>query len=391
MPAAVERCVESLTAKWKRDPSSRPKPKEKDQDAKSQAWAICQAAQKKAEQEAIGVMLGGDGFGPTLIAATATIRPYLPMLEESKVEADENGKEWLIVNLGVPGHFAHPSGPFVLNNAVFNNMIGNFHGKVVGQKVAYDCRHKPEFGAFGWFEELYVGTNGRPDPAGKRFYGRVDPTPVGLEKVKTKEFLYSSMEFHRNYKRDDVVLDLERATDDFCIVLEQEEKLEEETMPEKDENVLKLEQELEQEKNRAAEEAKRAKEAQEQADQMRLELDKAREQALALENQALESSIEAVISLAENHRDEKGNALPRPLIDWLAKFLRLEEFGEGEKTVKLSEDSKPPLAMRKYMLSAVKHLIPSMPGQVPATRLSQGGKRDEDEEDEFDYSEAWEG
>lgn len=210
MPAAVEKCVESLLAKWEKDPASKPAPKEKDQDAKSQAWAICSAANKKAQDESMNIMFEDGGYGPTFIGAAATNRPYIPQLEETKIEKDENGKEWLRVHLANPGFFAHPKGAFVLNRQVLGNMVANFNSKVLGQKSCYDARHKPELGALGWFEELSIDDKGR-------FRGKVDPTPVGLEQIRSGSFLYSSMEFHLNFNRSDVRLDLEEATDDFCI------------------------------------------------------------------------------------------------------------------------------------------------------------------------------
>ncbi len=217
MPAQVEKCVKSLMAKWKADPASRPTPKKEDQDAKSQAFAICQASYNKSVKNSLAVMLA-DGYGPALIGAAATNRPYIPQLEETRVE-EIDGEKKFIVHLANPGFFDHPLGAFVLNNAVFSTMINNFESKVVGQKAAYDSRHQPQLGALGWFEKLWIKDG--------KFYGQVDPTKVGLEQIENRTFLYSSMEFHRNYKRDDVKLDLEDATDDFCTLDLEENYIEE--------------------------------------------------------------------------------------------------------------------------------------------------------------------
>jgi len=207
MPASLDRCVSSLTAKWKEDPSSRPKSKE-GQDAKSQAFAICTAAEKRSKAKSLEIMLE-DGYGPVLIGAAATNRPYIPRLEETRIE-EISGEKKLIVHLANPGFFNHPTGAFTLNHAVFSTMTQNFDDRVVGQREAYDCRHQPNLGAFGWFEKLSIRD--------KKLYGQVDPTPVGLEQIENKMYLYSSMEFHRNYKRDDVRLDLEDATENFCVL-----------------------------------------------------------------------------------------------------------------------------------------------------------------------------
>jgi len=205
MPAAVDRCVRSLLDKWGKDPSSRPAPKEKGQDAESQAWAICNAAHKKSVANSLELMLDG-GRGPTLIGAAATNRPYIPRLKPTRI-IDEDGDKKLLVHLANSGHFNHPAGPFTLNRAVFSLMIQNMRNNTLGQDVAYDCRHRPNDRVFGWFEDLMLGDQiGEGD---KEFWGVVKPTPVGLERIESGEYRYSSMEFHRNFERDDVTLDLE--------------------------------------------------------------------------------------------------------------------------------------------------------------------------------------
>lgn len=389
MPAAVERCVNSLLSKWKSDPSSRPTPRKKGkdgkpQDAKSQAWAICQAAHKKSQAKSLEIMLEG-GYGPTLIGAAATNRPYIPRLEETKITGDDENKK-LVVHLANPGFFNHPTGAFTLNHAVFSTMIHNFDTEVAGQRAAYDCRHQPNLGAFGWFEKLWIEDG--------KLYGQVEPTPVGLEQIGNKMYLYSSMEFHRNYKRDDVKLDLEDATEDFCVLdleenaylLEPNENPEDDSPNDSeddsmsDEERVQLEQELEQEREKREAEEARVK-------ALEKERDSAMERALQLEQEAVDSSVASVIDLAKGHRDKDGNALPRTVIEWVGKVLKFEEFGEDDDVVKLSEEEKPSMEMVKYLTSAVKHLILSMPGTVPTGKKSKTGESEKD--DGFDFETVW--
>lgn len=382
MPAAVERCVSSLLAKWSKDPASRPKPKEEGQDAKSQAWAICQAAYNKRVAASLNIMFEG-GLGPAFMGAAATNRPYIPQLKETRV-VEEGEKKKLLVHLANSGHFNHPlAGPFILNRAVFSSFISNFRSNVIGQRAAYDCRHRPDDGAYGWFEKLMFG-----DEIGegeKEFWGMVDPTEVGLQRIEGGQFRYSSMEFHLNYDRSDVTLDLEDITSDFCVIdLEEEEK--EPEVNEMGDNTIALEEhqkaldELAALKNKSNQDAQAVKDAEERAQ-------KAQALVLEMQREAIETSAGAVIELAQTRVDENGNALPRQLVEWMAKVMKFESLGEGDNAIKLSADEEVGLGVRKYLIDAMKVLALSMPGVVPAERTSAGGS---DTSDKFDYNSEWE-
>jgi len=401
MPEKVDSCVSSLLKEWEKDPASRPKAKKKDQTAKDQAWAICSAAQQrsaKAEEDVLTVMLE-DGFGTTFIGAAATNRPFIPQLEETRIEGEGDDKK-LIVHLANPGKFYHWTGPFVLNRAVFANMIHNFDTGVVGQKCAYDAHHVPDNGALGWFKRLWIDGQGR-------FFGEVDPTPTGLGVIEGKGFLYSSMEFHKNYERVDAILDLEDASTEPCAdraalegALEQyrlEAGAESDSEEEGTEGDMSMsEQQVKEMQDRlVALEAERDGTISER-DDLRVELEAAqaereqeRKRAIQLEQDALNTSIAAVVSLAQNHRDGEGRGHSRALIEWVGKVLQFEDFGEGDGVVHLSDDERPSIGFRRYLLSAAQDLVTSLPGVVPAQRGTTGGSEDPPEgegEDDFDYS-----
>lgn len=388
MPAAVDSCVQSLLAEWKNDPAKRPK-HEEGQKPKDQAFAICQAAYNKRVQNALAVMFD-EGMGPVLLGAAATNRPFIPKLKETRV-IEKEGKEKLLVHLANSGHFYHPfAGPFVLNRQVFSSFIANFDAGVLGQSAAYDCRHRPDAGAFGWFEKLMLGDE--IDEGKKEFWGLVDPTEVGLAAINGGQFRYSSMEFHLNYDRSDVTLDLEGVTQDFCLIGPEdlagpgESEVEVDDMS-SDKEVVSLEKYQE---ARAALEALEA-ERQQDADAIQEAKERAKEaEALMLEmrREALETSINAVIELAQNTVDDEGNGLPRQLVDWIAKVVRFEAIGEDEKVIRLSDDVEPGIEVRKYLISAMRALVLEMPGTVPAERRSSGGG--DDRGDKFDYGTLWE-
>ena len=377
MPAQVESCVSQLLEKWKKDPSSRPRPRKPNQDAKSQAWAICTAAYKKTHGGSLSMMFEEGGYGPTFIGAAATNRPYIPSLKETVVEKGDDDNATFVVHLANAGMFNHPKyGPFVLNKAVFLTMIDNFSGGVLGQKAAYDARHLPDLGALGWFSELFI------DKDGKRLFRRVDPTPTGLEKVGGGQFLYSSMEFHRNFKRDDVTLDLEGATElDVCLSIEPD--------PVEDPEEDNMSEELQQELDTLREELAQKQADLDASEAARLEAD---ERSVQLERRAMNSRIDGLAALAGSHRDSEGNALPKQFVEWIGKVLRFEEFGEDEDVVRLEmeEDESPDLRVVDYLAGAIKHLVLSMPGMVPSRSTVKPGKNETGgDEDDFPYEEEW--
>jgi hypothetical protein len=360
MPPAVEDCKKKLVAKWGSDPASRPKPKQKDQDAESQAYAICTAMAKRATEASMETMFGEGGFGPTLVGAAATNKPFIPMLEESKV-VERDGKKWVKVHLAIPGYFNHPTGQFVLNRQVFGNFIANMSANVVGQALPYDARHKPELGALGWIEELEIDDRGW-------LFGWVDPTDVGLSEIENRRFRYSSMTFHRNFKRDDVKLDLERAEElDLGVELEAPEQGE--NMEGNDDKVTALEQELEQLRGQA------------------VELERVRAEMKELRLSAARARSEAVVQLAQSHRDKDGNAHPKQLLEFIQKLVTFGQFGEVE--VSLSLDTAPD-GLHDYLVAAARELVESMPGVVPCEQHTSAG-RERSEVEDFDYASEWKG
>jgi hypothetical protein len=384
MPAEVDSCVTSLLAKWEKDPSSRPKPREEGQEAESQARAICQAAYNKRVAASLEMMFEG-GLGPALMGAAATNRPYIPRLKPTRVVEEEDGEKKLLVHLANSGRFNHPfAGPFILNRQVFAAMIANFQSNVLGQDLTYDCGHRPDDGAFGWFRKLMLGDE--IGEGGKEFWGVVEPTDLGLEQIEGKRFRYSSMEFHMNYDRSDVTLDLEGVTTDFCFV-ELEEPKEDSEVKMADEKTVALEQYQETLDKLAVLEQEQAREAEARKDAEK-RVEEAQALVLEMQREALETSIQAVVELAQAAVDKDGNGLPRTLVEWIAKVLKFESLGEDEGVVKLSRDAEVGMEVRKYLIGAMKHLALNMPGVVPAKRKSAGGS--DPDADKFDYASVWE-
>jgi hypothetical protein len=129
-------------------------------------------------------------------------------------------------------------------------------------------------------------------------------------------------------------------------------------------------------------------EERERAEQLEAERNAAQERAMQLERDALNGLVDSVVELSKNHRDSEGRALPTSFTEWVAKFLKFGEFGKDEDVVKLEEEQRPGNDFVRYAAKAIQTLILSMPGLVPAERQTHSG--DDDDGEEFDYKEVWE-
>jgi hypothetical protein len=373
MPEKLERCVSGLLEKWEKDPSSRPAPRENDQDAKAQAFAICTAAMQRDSKASLDIMLG-DGAGPAIIGVAATNRPYIPGLKPIQVIKRGEGEEqeqYFFCHLARAGFYAHPLGPFTLDQQVFAAFDNNFKEGVVGQDVALDARHRPDLGALAWLKELSLSGDGA------NLYGWFKPTKKGLGVVEDGEYRYCSIEFRRNFSRDDVKIDMEQVTEDYCPVIELEQKVEGNDMGNDTVELEQLQAQLKEAQTSLQLEKDRAEAAQKAANE-------AKELALKLEQDALAVSIEGVLALGETYRDGEGKGHAKQVLDWARSVLAFEAFGD----IKLSADDVPGLSVKRYMIGAVRNLLTTIPGTVPCERQTESGSGKE--KTEYDFSAEWE-
>lgn len=379
MPAAVEKCVSSLLAKWKSDPSSRPKPREKGQDAKSQAWAICQASQKrKAESDQQLTVLSDDGFGPTMIGAALTNRPHLKGLPPVTLE-EKDGKPTLRVPLILLGKWRHPRGILDLTRPTIERFIQNFKGNVMGHDISLDNRHVPELGAMGWFSDVALEEHGgRP-----LMVGYADPTPKGKESVEERRYRYASIEFLLNYKHP--LLETDRLSSDEIICEYKEDDMPEELeqVPgetletENDERVRELEEQLE----AARLEAQRGQQLVQRLEQEQRERVALEARLAAIEKERDRAQVEKILLEAKGFRDGEGRAHSKVLLDWAEAVLLGEKIvvqpakdGQQEQAITLEADSGEE-GMRAYVRQSVAYLLRRVPGVVPMRQA--GVERDD--------------
>jgi len=364
MPEALERCVSSLLEKWKKDPGSRPEPKEEGQDAEQQAYAICTAMLKEK-----GVM--GDFFdtfiletvGPTVLGAAITNRPHIKNMPPIQIIGDE-GDERLLVHLVKRGRFRYRGGELVFDDATLQSFIDNFKMNRVGIDISLDHRHKPDFGAVGWFEDLFMN--------GDWLCALVKPTPTGLEVIKNGQFRYASIEFHPDWEHPEIRMSLDDLEEDMNeINLEEYRQLVEERdslvteMSELEERLTALESE---------------------ADQQRDLVDRYRAMWV-------ESLVNNVVMSAENYRDDDGRGHPPVFVDWVRDTLSLAPIGDGDDAVKL-EDRGSADEVVAYFRKAIARLVNILPGSVMLSTQTEGDKdRDlgnEDDDNVEDFAkEVW--
>jgi len=345
MPAQLEACVSGMLAKWRKNPKDRPEPKKsksgKPQTARSQAFAICTASLQKAGKLETVDLVSLEGVGPTVLGAAATNRPHIKGLPPISI-VEEDGKEKLLVPLLRQGHYKHSSGLLEFNDTVFANMVGNYKEGVVGNDISLDNRHKPELGALGWFEDLYVDDNGI-------LTAKVGPTSVGLDTIKDKRYRYASIEFHRDWESPEVKFTSES--------IEYLEDFSKEDIVMDDEKVTQLEQQNQ--------ELMSGKVALEQKIASLEAAQAAREKEIAkLEERVIAERVRGIILEAESYRDENGLAHPKALIDWARKILAFEKFEDGSDVVSL-EEGYTSGDVKAYTRKAVVSLLKTLPGTVP--------------------------
>ena len=100
------------------------------------------------------------------------------------------------VTLTRTGDFTDPRyGKFSITPAMLAEMVKNFEANVYGQKIFLDVAHKPQDGAAAEVLALAV--------EGNRLRAKVRFTPMGVDAVKNKGFVYLSAEYHESWRSNE--------------------------------------------------------------------------------------------------------------------------------------------------------------------------------------------
>ena len=112
-----------------------------------------------------------------------------------ELKLEDTGEESKTVKIQVlrKGAFKHPQyGKISFDEKTFKNFIKNFEEKVPQEHVAYDFKHRPDWGAAAWVKSLFIEGDG--------LWAEAELTKRGLEALKNREFIYFSTEYVDDYK-----------------------------------------------------------------------------------------------------------------------------------------------------------------------------------------------
>lgn len=100
------------------------------------------------------------------------------------------------------GHFNHPwYGPMDFDQSYFEHMIKNFNDNVLQRDIAIHVEHGMNSEAAGWYVKGGMSCKKRKFADGKNrvvLNSEIDWTPLGLEKISSKQYKYFSIEFTTN-------------------------------------------------------------------------------------------------------------------------------------------------------------------------------------------------
>jgi hypothetical protein len=433
MPAALESCVASLTAKWKKDPKSRPAPKTKGQKPESQAYAVCTATLKRAGKmsdvqyaDALVSLGDGDmagrmqmledmgydhdeaaelavkardagqdkvvGLGPALLGAALSIRPFIKRQEMATVVEDGEDR-FLRIPLMRRGKWRHPVyGVLNFDESFFSSIRKNFDSKTVGQELPIKKSHTPaDQPALGWISRMELDDKGR-------FCVYASPTgDEGVELIKSKRMPYASAEFVFNYRDNEMkvlsLADMEEAgkDDDDGVYQFTDEELqfiedydgcidcgrEEDNVSEKtatDVAALSAEEvkALQDQVAQLAVLQETVSNLQTALDEKDSALDAERRRIEELESINERALAAAIVERARNYQDEDGRVHSAVFLNVLEAGLgmRALEFGD-ETIVELAEDVTVE-SVREYYTDLLRFLAENQPGSAPAKGSTEG-------------------
>lgn len=413
MPAAVDRCKESLLKKWRSNPDQKPKrfkqgdkwkEIESPKDLESAAWAICQSSVKACYEceDEDDILLAQEGHGPTLFGVAALNDPHISGMERLKI-VTKDGKEFVKAQVLRFGAFAHskaPNGKLIINQRFFDTLIKNFKDNVLGRVPVLDDAHRENRDSYGDIVDL--------EQEDDRLYAIVDPTPLGLDKVKNRLRNYASAWLHTNWKGTQLEFSFSEAEeigdeDVLDLALEQSR---EGNMPQEDKNkgapqppeggvpdgMVQLSQEEHEALLAAAKKVETIEKKHE--DEFKL-MQEANEKFMAKLQEQYDAIATVRVQQEEEIRlkqtdlliqqlsmpDDKGNMLSKPLLELGRTALRGEPFNDGEDgeaEVKLSRDDGKELTLgdvHAYYRHAIQQILSAAPRTVPGSKLIEPFER----------------
>ncbi len=182
MPTILDKCVERLISNGK---------------DKSSAFAICTNSLKKSGKlESFNVEEGSEEFEEIMKtikfedSETKNLH-FACKLSEDQIQLSNDEKS-VKIQILKEIKIMHPwYGRLNFDKPFFSKMEENFNKNIPQQKISFDFKHQPDWGAAAWVNKIFQ------EPGG--LFAEVELTKRGREAIKNKEFIYFSSEFSQDY------------------------------------------------------------------------------------------------------------------------------------------------------------------------------------------------
>jgi hypothetical protein len=431
-------------ARWKSDPSSRPKSRDPKTKTEAQAYALCTATLKKqgklsdaelfvalteagdgdiagrvaifeeigySNEEAITMAFADrdagkdklDGLGPVLTGVALTIRPFVKRQEEAKLREDDDGRQIMEIPLLRKSMWRHPLyGVLKFDDNFINTVSTNFKNNVFGQRVPIKDGHRPrEQHALGWVEDLGLDEN--------QFYVYAPATgEKGPDLIKSKKAPYASAEFAVNYRDHEIKalsfegMELTDEVDEGVYEFSEEElayielrtdhTIEETEMPNETEtpDVVQLSNE---EWTDLQDRVTAAEGLATRLETLETQLSERETRITELETINEQALVQALTERARAYRDAEGNAHSAVFLNAYEAALGMSEFVDGDVEIVLAEDVTAE-AVRDYYRRMLRYLAETQPGVVPTegnTEAHDDRELESEEVPEDFGADLWEG
>jgi hypothetical protein len=363
-------------------------------DRESAAFAICQSSVSACyhtDEDDVDIFLAAtkDGVGPVLAGVAALNDPHIPGLQPLEV-AFRGTKEMIKAHILRLGVFRHPNakgGKLIVNQSLYNKLKENFASMAFGRKIILDDAHEPNKDSLGEIVEL--------EQQGDLLFAWVEPTTIGLSKVKDKLKNYASAWLQMNWKGVEVQMSsTEFEEEDILEIALQQAEKELEIMAQEVEGATPPEVTTPPEVPAPEGETITLTLAEHEAlvasGQAATDLEKEHQvelAAISTKTDTVLNELQEELRLAREQRETReeelrleridlhvekwstpgkdGGMLPKQVIELTRSVLRGEAFGEDDAKIELAADADASV-VHTYYRQAIDKIVNLIPRVVPA-------------------------
>ena len=345
-----------------------------------------------------------DGFGAVLRGVALTIIPFVKRQERASIVDLGDEKKEMRIPILRKSMWRHPVyGILKFDDQFFDGLTRSFDENVYGQDIPVKDAHTPrEQHALGWVSRLSV--------EGEQLVAYAPPTDNrGIDIIENRKAPYASAELVFNYRDSEMSLslsDCEQVDGDNDGVYEFSENelkyidvakpgcadcSEEDEMPEDTNKGVQLSDKEWGEITAKLEEFKELKDTVKTMVETVQERD---ERILELEQVNEAARIEGIVDAARSYHDADGRTHSAVFLNTLEAALTFGNISEEEKVVVSLSDEVTPETVRDYFVATLRYLSEHLPGSVPADVGTEGDDNrnlEAPDEDENLGADMWDG